>query len=76
MRALREFLVTIVKCIAVIIILALLLLMMPLLFWDDGSTVARLIRKIGRNAEPPARHGTKATAEHPALTPRDLLRIV
>jgi hypothetical protein len=55
MRALREFLATIVKCIAVIIILALLLLMMPLLFWDDGSTVARLIQKLGRNADHPRR---------------------
>jgi hypothetical protein len=53
MRALKEFLVTIVNCIAVIIILALLLLMMPLLFWDDGSTVARLIRKIGRKRTTP-----------------------
>jgi hypothetical protein len=52
MRAVREFLVTIVNCIADIIILARLLLM-PLLFWDDGSTVARLIRKISRDAEHP-----------------------
>ncbi|HEY3989212.1 MAG TPA: hypothetical protein VGM02_07935 [Acidobacteriaceae bacterium] len=60
MRALREFLVTIVNCIAVIIILALLLLMMPLLFWDDGTTFGRIARKIGRKADTPTQTNIEA----------------